>query len=132
MFTKNLLLRDKKRSLFMVIAEESRMIDLKALARAIGATGHLSFAAPDLMHQLLGVGPGSLTPFALINEAGSSIRVVLDRILVGADQLNFHPLVNTESTGITAPGLLAFLRAGGHEPLMVDFSDIRSSSAPGA
>ncbi|MBI3516793.1 MAG: prolyl-tRNA synthetase associated domain-containing protein [Proteobacteria bacterium] len=123
-FTKNLLLRDKKKVLFMVVVEESRTIDLKALARAIGASGHLSFAAPDLMRQILGVEPGALTPFALINESDSGMRVVLDKVLFGAEQINFHPLVNTESTGIAPHGLLAFVRACRHEPLIVDFSAI--------
>src|SRR5260221_5076026 len=123
-FTKNLLLRDKKKALFMVVVEESRTIDLKALGRAIGASGHLSFAAPDLMRQTLGVEPGALTPFALINDADSGMRVVLDKILFESDQVNFHPLVNTESTGIRPDGLLAFVRARGHEPLIVDFSAI--------
>ncbi len=127
-FTKNLLLRDKKKALFMIVAEESRTIDLKALARAIGASGHLSFAAPDLMRQALGVEPGALTPFALINESDSGVRVVLDDVLFQADQVNFHPLVNTESTGITPDDLLAFLRGCGHEPLIVAFPAIAADT----
>ncbi len=123
-FTKNLLLRDKKRALFMVVADENRTIDLKALSRAVGATGHLGFAAPDLLRQLLGVEPGALTPFALINEQGSGLRVVLDRSLLATDQINFHPLVNTESTGIAPGGLLSFIRACGHEPVIIDFAPV--------
>jgi len=121
-FTKNLLLRDKKRALFMLVIAESRNVDLKALGRAIGASGHLSFAAPDIMRAVLGVEPGAVTPLALINERDSGLRVVLDADILKADQINFHPLVNTESTGIAPDGLLAFLRACGHEPVVVDFS----------
>jgi Ala-tRNA(Pro) deacylase len=129
MFTKNLLLRDKKKTLFMVVAEESRAIDLKALGKAIGASGHLSFAAPDLMRQALGVEPGALTPFALINASGNGLRVVLDDVLFRTDQVNFHPLVNTESTGITPDGLLAFLRGCGHEPTIVDLAALAADAS---
>jgi Ala-tRNA(Pro) deacylase len=121
-FTKNLLVRDKKRALFMVVIAESRIVDLKALGRSLGASGHLSFAAPEIMRERLGVEPGALTPFALVNAGGSGLRVVLDADILKADQINFHPLVNTESTGISPTGLLAFVRACGHEPVIVDFA----------
>ena len=119
-FTKNLLLKDKKGRLFVLVADEDRDIDLKRLHLAVGAQGRLGFAAAELMHDVLGVAPGALTPLSLLADTSCQVTAVLDASLMQAGQLNFHPLVNTESTSIAPEGLLAFLRATGHEPLIVD------------
>ena len=120
-FTKNLLLRDKKGTPYLVVVIEDRPLDLKTLHKRIGAQGRLGFAAPDLMQELLGCQPGSLTPFALINDREGRVQVVLDARMMQADQLNFHPLVNTQSTGISAPDLVRFIEASGRWPLLLDF-----------
>ena len=120
-FTKNLLVRDKRKSLFMIVADEDRSIDLKSLHRQVGAKGQLSFARPEQMREALDVEPGALTPLALINDHGGRVQLVLDAGLLDADQLNFHPLVNTESTGIRPDDLLAFIRSCGREPVIVSF-----------
>lgn len=67
-FTKNLLLRDKKGRLFLLVADEDRAIDLRNLHARIGATGRLGFAQSDQMREILGIEPGALTPLALIND----------------------------------------------------------------
>ena len=120
-FTKNLLLQDKKRRLFLVVADEDRAIDLKRLHRSIGANGQLRFAPPETMHDVLDVLPGTLTPLALINDRDGTVTVVLDAELLRADQLNFHPLVHTESLGIRPTDLLAFITSCGREPTILDF-----------
>lgn len=119
-FTKNLLLRDKKKRLFLVVAEESRDVDLKALQARIGAKGHLSFAAGELMREMLGVDPGAATPFGLINDVGRRVTPVIDASLMSAEVVNFHPLVQSASTSIRPGDLLTFMRACGHEPLIVE------------
>ena len=121
MFTKNLLLRDKKKALYLVSIEERREVDLKTLHRQIGARGRLGFAPPEIMTDLLGIEPGALTPFALINDSERLVTPVLDAVLFTAEQVNFHPLVQTGSTGIAPDDLVSFLRSGGHEPVIVDF-----------
>lgn len=120
-FTKNLLLRDKQNTLFLVVAGEDRAINLRTLHTRIGARGRLGFASALQMQASLGVMPGALTPFALINDPEFMVQVVLDSALLDAEQLNFHPLVNTESTGIHPADLLKFIRALGHEPIMLGF-----------
>lgn len=114
--TKNLFLKDKKNRLFLVVAGEDAAIDLKALHQRIGAQGRLSFGRPDLLREALGVEPGSVTPFATINDRAGVVAVVLDAAMMRFERLNFHPLRNTRTTAISASGLLRFLRATGHEP----------------
>ena len=121
MFTKNLLLRDKKKALYLLAVEENRAVDLKILHRRIGARGRLGFAPGEIMIDLLGVEPGALTPFALINDLERAVTPVLDAVLFTAEQVNFHPLVQTGSTGIAPDDLAAFLKAVDHEPVIVDF-----------
>ena len=120
-FTKNLLLKDKKGTLFMVVADEDRAIDLKRLHLHIGAQGRLGFAAAEQMRDTLHVEPGSLTPFSVLRDTLGRVNVVIDASLMAAAQLNFHPLVNTESTGIAPAALLAFMQACEHTPRIVDF-----------
>jgi Ala-tRNA(Pro) deacylase len=115
-FTKNLFLRDKKGSLFLVVAPEDAAIELKSLHRLLGATGRFSFASAELMRELLGVEPGSVTPFAAINDKAGRVTVVLDAAMMTNEMLNFHPLTNTRTTTISRTGLLKFLEVTGHPP----------------
>ncbi|HET7714573.1 MAG TPA: prolyl-tRNA synthetase associated domain-containing protein [Bauldia sp.] len=114
--TKNLFLKDKKDAIFLVTALEDAEIDLKQLHHKIGASGRLSFGKPELLAEKLGVVPGAVTPFGLINDRPPSVQVVLDAALVAHERINCHPLVNTATTTIATADLLAFVRAGGHEP----------------
>jgi Ala-tRNA(Pro) deacylase len=117
--TKNLFLRDKKGTLFLVVALEDAAIDLKSLHRLLGATGRFSFGSPDQLDDLLGVQPGSVTPFAAINDKAHKVTVVLDAAMMAHEILNFHPLTNTRTTTISREGLLTFLAAIGHQPRIV-------------
>jgi Ala-tRNA(Pro) deacylase len=117
--TKNLFLVDHKDRLFLLSAEESAAIDLKHLHRKIGAAGRLSFGKAEVMRTTLGVEPGSVTPFAAMNDTGNRVSVVIDRALLARDPLNFHPLVNTRTTRIAAADLLRFLQAVGHAPQII-------------
>jgi Ala-tRNA(Pro) deacylase len=114
--TKNLFLRDKKGVPFLVVAGEAAAIDLRALHRLLGATGRFSFGSAELMGELLGVTPGSVTPFAVINDVAHRVTVVLDAAMMADAVLNFHPLVNTATTTISREGLVRFLEATGHPP----------------
>ena len=114
--TKNLFLRDKKGALFLVVAPENAAIELKSLHRALGASGRFSFGSAELMRETLGVEPGSVTPFAAINDKDALVTVILDAAMMVHYLLNFHPLVNTGTTTISREGLLKFLEATGHRP----------------
>jgi len=115
---KNLFLKDKKGQVWLVVAGDERPIDMKELRHRIGAH-HLSFAKPDLLMEVLGVAPGSVTPFALINDAGLRVNVVLDAEMMRMGLLNFHPLSNDMTTAITPDALSAFIAACGHSPRVV-------------
>ena len=123
-FTKNLLLKDKKDRVFLFAIHEDRALDLKTLHTRIGANGRLGFASAERMMELLGVMPGALTPLGLINDDAGTVAAVIDAALMEAGQVNFHPLVNTESIGLKPAGLLAFIRSCGREPMLVDFDAI--------
>ena len=114
--TKNLFLRDKNGTLFLVVASEDATIELKSLHRLLGASGRFSFGSAELMRETLGVEPGSVTPFAVINDGGGRVTVVLDTATMREPTLNFHPLVNTGTTTVSRDGLLKFLEATGHPP----------------
>jgi Ala-tRNA(Pro) deacylase len=120
--TKNLFLRDKKDRLFLVVAPEDAEIELKHLHRRIGATGRLSFGSAALLMETLGVSPGAVTAFGPINDTEGRVTVVIDAPLAESDRVNCHPLVNTATTTIASTDLLAFLRATGHEPMIVAVS----------
>ena len=114
--TKNLFLRDKKQTLFLVVAEEDAEIDLKGLHRVLGASGRFSFGSADLMTEVLGVTPGSVTPFGAINDTESRVTVVLDAELMEHGTINAHPLVNTMTTSLKREDLVKFLESTGHPP----------------
>jgi Ala-tRNA(Pro) deacylase len=119
--TKNLFLKDAKDRLWLISAEDHAVIDLKRLHTVIGSA-RLSFGNAALMEAALGVTPGSVTAFALVNDrAARRVTFVLDRTLAEAARVNFHPLVNTATTGVSGEGFQRFLGAIGVEPIIVDF-----------
>lgn len=112
---KNLFLRNKKGKMWLVVTPEETPLDLKALGKRIGA-GNLSFGSPERLGRYLGVEPGSVTPFAVINDRDHKVQVVLDDGIFARDPIWCHPLVNTRTTAIAGQDLLRFLEACGHEP----------------
>jgi Ala-tRNA(Pro) deacylase len=121
--TKNLFLKDKHGAYYLVVASEDAAIDLKGLHRRLGAKGRFSFGSAEALRELLGVEPGSVTPFAALNDVAGKVQVVLDRAMLAHELLNYHPLVNTMTTSISRAGLLTFLRACGHEPRLEGASE---------
>jgi Ala-tRNA(Pro) deacylase len=112
---KNLFLRNKKEDMWLVVVEEDKRIDLKALGELLGA-GKLSFGSPDRLMTYLGVLPGAVTPFSIINDTQRKVTVVLDQDLLEKDPVNCHPLVNTKTTSLASQDLLRFLETEGHKP----------------
>jgi len=113
--TKNLFLKDKKDAVFLVVAPEDGVVDLKSLHQKLGA-GRFSFGSADLMLELLGVTPGAVTAFGVINDRSARVNVVLDASLMQNAVINCHPLVNTMTTSIGRDDLLKFFTATGHTP----------------
>lgn len=114
--TKNLFLRDKKYAIYLVVTLEDAEIDLKGLHRQLGASGRFSFGSADLMREVLGVEPGSVTPFGVINDTEGRVSVVLDAAMMEHETLNYHPLANTMTTSIKRDDLVKFLESTGHMP----------------
>ena len=120
--TKNLFLRDKPGRLFLLSAAEDARIDLKTAHVALGGAGRLSFASAYKLEHFWGVRPGAVTPFGAINDTDGHVTVALDRGLLAAERVNFHPLTNEMTLGLAPRDLMHFLRAVGHEPLQVDLT----------
>jgi Ala-tRNA(Pro) deacylase len=115
---KNLFVKDKKSRLFLLVLGEDTPIDLKRAHEKIGAQGRVSFGSAELLQEVWGVKPGAVTPFGAINDAEGRVTVVLDAAMMRHERLNFHPLVNTRTTGVASADLVTFLRATGHEPVI--------------
>jgi Ala-tRNA(Pro) deacylase len=127
---KCLFLADRKGGLWLVVVLEDRRLDLKGLSGRLGAP-RFSFAAPERMRAVLGVEPGSVTPFALINPSAAEVTVVLDEVMLHHDPLNYHPLDNSATTAIAPADLLHFMAACGHRPRIVALDDLDRAGAPG-
>jgi Ala-tRNA(Pro) deacylase len=136
---KSLFVRDKKAASFLVVCLEDRRLDMKTLASLLGAK-RLSFASPDRLRARLGVEPGSVTPFAALNDqppqhgddsegSFAKVTIVLDSEMMRADLVNYHPLVNTATIAISPADLLRFLDATGHQPLIADLGDATVGAA---
>jgi Ala-tRNA(Pro) deacylase len=116
--TKNLFLKDAKGRLFLVVAEARASIDMKSLHKVLDCA-RLSFGRPELLQEVLGIAPGSVTAFAVLNDKAGLVSVIIDESLMGFETINCHPLVNTATTNIGRDDLLRFMRATGHEPRIV-------------
>ena len=121
--TKNLFLKDKKGQLVLISALWSTQIALNRLHPVIG-TARLSFGSAELLAETLGVTPGSVTAFALVNDPHRRVRFILDAALMAHPIVNFHPLKNDATTAIARDDLVVVLRALGREPEIVDFSTV--------
>ena len=115
---KNLFLKDDKGNIWLIVCLEEAQVDLKAAPAKIGSR-RLSFGKPELLMEVLGVEPGSVTPFGLINDAEKRVNVVLDAAMMAHRLLNYHPLENTATTTIRSADLVTFIRSCGHEPQVV-------------
>ena len=116
---KSLFLKDKKGGLWLLVCLDRRRIDMNSLAKTLGSP-RLSFGKPDLLMTTLGVAPGSVTPFALINDGDHQVRPILDKAMLDYEVLNYHPLTNEATTTIKSPDLSVFIQAMGHEPIVID------------
>ena len=120
--TKNLFLKDKKDNFFLVTVEEEAEIDLRQIHHVIGAASRVSFGKPEALMEFLGVVPGAVTAFGLINDEKAVVKFVIDSALMEHETINAHPLTNDATTSIAAGDLLRFAKATGHEPAILKVS----------
>lgn len=116
---RNLFLRDKKEQMFLVCAANETMLDMKKLPAVLGCE-RLSFGSAERLWRILGVRPGSVCPFAIINDKDKAVTIVLDDTMMRADGVNFHPLENDKSVVVAPADLVKFIRWTGHEPVILD------------
>ncbi len=119
---KNLFLKDEKGAVWLIVCLEDARIDLKAAPARIGSR-RLSFGKADLLMELLGVEPGSVTPFGLINDTSNRISVILEERMMKEPLLNYHPLSNDATTTLSSADLVTFIRSCGHEPRIVALAE---------
>ena len=117
---KNMFLKDKKDQLWLVTCMEYRKIRIRDLEKQIGAA-KASFGKPELLWERLGIRPGAVSPFGLINDPEHKVRVVLDQQMLESDPINAHPLHNEATTTVNRADFRQFFEITGHEPIIVDF-----------
>ncbi len=117
--TKNLFVKDRKDRYFLLTVEEHAVVDLKTVHTLIGASGKVSFGKPEALMALLGVVPGSVTAFGVINDREKQVTLVLDADLMAEEIVNCHPLRNDATTSIASRDLIRFAEATGHAPLVL-------------
>ena len=118
--SKNLFLKDKKGALYLLCALAETAIDLNAVSKLIAAA-RFSFGSAELLMEHLGVEPGSVTLFALLNDPERRVTLLLDEALLAHDPVNFHPLRNDATTAISPDGMMTFIRSLGREPIRLAF-----------
>ena len=116
---KTLFLKDTKGELWLVMSVDDRRINMKKLQNLLGSA-RLSFGKPDLLYDILGVKPGSVTPFSLINDTNHMIKPILDEGIIHSEVANFHPLTNTMTTAIKPSDLKLFIADCGHTIRIID------------
>jgi Ala-tRNA(Pro) deacylase len=120
--TKNLFLKDKKGRYFLLTVDEDAVIDLKTIHTVIGASGRVSFGKPDALMRLLGVIPGAVTAFGVINDTENEVTLIFDKALMDHDVINAHPLTNDATTSIATADLKRFVEAAGHDVTILNLA----------
>ncbi len=118
---RNLFLRDKKKKNYLVVAANETKIDIKKLQKLIGSD-RLSFGSAQRLWQYLGVRPGSVCPFAVINDTANEVEIILDKNMMAASLVNYHPMENHLTAGIAPDGLIKFIESCNHTPRIIDMS----------
>ena len=120
--SKNLFLKDAKANFFLISIEESTSIDLKKTMHQIQSK-KLSFAKPEYLQDILGIEPGSVSPFALLNDTKKQVKFYLDRSFLSSERVNFHPLINTATVNISPQNLIGLIEKY-HNP--VNYIDLEN------
>jgi Ala-tRNA(Pro) deacylase len=128
--TKNLFLRNKKGERhYLLVASAGKKVDLKSL-RAVFGEAALSFASSERLQKYLGVQPGSVSPFGIINDVNQEVVIAIDRDLLRHDLLGFHPNINTATLVVGREDFLRFLKHCGNEVRIVDLQSESKNIEP--
>ena len=118
---RNLFVRDKQERMFLVVVGNHTRVDLKNLPDVLSC-GRLSFGSADRLWRTLGVRPGSVCPFAIINDVAQAVTIILDATMMQAPLVAYHPLENDKTITLTPEDLRKFIASCGHTPHIVDVS----------
>ncbi len=118
---RNLFLRDDKKKNFLLCLQNATEVDIKKLPALIESK-KLSFGSADRLWDYLGVRPGSVCPYSIINDTEHQVKICLDKSMMDHDTLNFHPLLNTMTIGVKPSDLVRFIESTGHEAHIIDFT----------
>ncbi len=116
---RNLFLRDKKKQMFLVVAANKTKLDLKKLSDVIGSK-RVSFGSADRLWEYMGIRQGSVNPFCVLNDVDDRVTVILDADMMAAELVNYHPMDNAQTIGLSPADLLKFMAASGNEFSVVD------------
>lgn len=121
--TKNLFLKDKAGAFFLVCAQSDAAVKINKLHPVLGCK-RLSFGKAEALTEKLGVTPGSVTLFSVINDVAGEVTLVIDKRLTGLNIVNFHPLLNDATTAISSEDMVKFAKATGHDPIILDLAKL--------
>ena len=127
---KNMFLKDRKKNFFLLSLEENLQVDLKALGKTLGAKGGLSFARPEQLWEMLGVKPGSVTPYAILNAEQGTIKQYFDEKVVQSRYFHAHPLRNDRTITAKTAEVIAWLEQQGYPIMRLDFQDANIQIVP--
>lgn len=125
---RNLFLRDKKKKNYLVVLQNETEVDMKKMHEALNSA-RLSFGSSDRLWEYLGVRPGSVCPFSIMNDTDSNVKIILDKSMMETEIVNFHPLINTMTVSLSPADLLKFIETTNHEAHIVDFSNVKPDTA---
>ena len=119
--TKNLLLKDRTTGqVYMVVMEGEKRLDISALAAQLGSTkNRLQFVKYDDVEATVGVPPGHVSIFNMLNDEAKCVQIVFDEALLQKAEIGFHPNVNTATIAMKPADVLTFLAVHGHDPQIV-------------
>ncbi len=118
---RNMFIRDKKKRMFLISLANETLVDMKKL-RDVLDCGRLSFGSADRLWENLGVRPGSVCPFSIINDTDKNVTLILDQWMMGQECVNFHPLINTMTLGFAPQNLIKFAEDINHPYKVLDLS----------
>ena len=124
---RNLFLRDKKKNMFLVVLANETAVDLKSLEGVLDCA-RLSFGSSGRLWDFLGVRPGSVCPFSVINDTDNRITVILDSYMMDQDIVCYHPMENHRTIALKPQDLLKFLDSCGHTPHILDIGQQNETS----
>ena len=116
---KNLFLKDKRGKIWLALVPGDKRVDLARLEKW-GNAPKLSFGRPELLYEVLGLRPGSVTPFGLLNDTNRRVTVIVDEDVKASEWVNFHPLHNAASTVLRSEDLMRFMKVLGYDPIVLD------------